>query len=256
MSRETVKKPMEESLQDKAYDLLGDMLVERNTARYMQELEEDAARGGDAEMEAFFARQDQENLKKIQAYARKQRNRQFLGHTLPRMAQVAAVIIALVSLAGGVAIATSQAVRVQVMKLLLYVEEEYTELSLVEDEAASFDVPAEWQGGSFPAYIPEGMKLEQVLSIPDYHLAEYRSESTGEICMSFSEAGEGASMNIDTEDATVTTILIHDNTGYLAEKEDRIIIFWSDGQYYYILTMQNISSDDALRVAESVRKIK
>lgn len=33
MSRETVKKPMEESLQDKAYDLLGDMLVERNTAR-------------------------------------------------------------------------------------------------------------------------------------------------------------------------------------------------------------------------------
>ena len=92
MSRETVKKPMEESLQDKAYDLLGDMLVERNTARYMQELEEDAARGGDAEMEAFFARQDQENLKKIQAYARKQRNRRFLGHTLPRMAQVAAVI--------------------------------------------------------------------------------------------------------------------------------------------------------------------
>ena len=49
MSRETVKEPMEESLQDKAYDLLGDMLVERHTARYMQELEADAARGGDAE---------------------------------------------------------------------------------------------------------------------------------------------------------------------------------------------------------------
>ena len=55
MSRENVKEPMEESLEDKAYDLLGDMLVERNTARYMHELEEDAARGGDAEMEAFFA---------------------------------------------------------------------------------------------------------------------------------------------------------------------------------------------------------
>lgn len=84
MSRETVKEPMEESLQDKAYDLLGNMLVERNTARYMQELEEDAARGGDAEMEAFFARQDQKNLKKIQTYARKRRNRQFLGaYTAP-----------------------------------------------------------------------------------------------------------------------------------------------------------------------------
>ena len=253
MSRETVKKPMEESLQDKAYDLLGDMLVERNTARYMQELETDAARGGDAEMEAFFARQDQENLKKIQAYARKQRNRRFLGHTLPRMAQVAAVVIALVSLAGGVAIATSQAVRVQVMQLLLHVEEEYTELSLVEDEAASFDVPAEWQGSSFPAYIPEGMQLVQSI---DGNYVLYRGETDRAKKMSFSESDASTVTNIDTEDATVTTILIYDNTGYLAEKEDRIILFWSDGQYYYILTMQNISSDEALRVAESVRKIK
>ena len=69
MSRENVKEPMEESLEDKAYDLLGDMLVERNTARYMHELEEDAARGEDAEMEAFFARQDQENLKSLRSKA-------------------------------------------------------------------------------------------------------------------------------------------------------------------------------------------
>ena len=38
MSRENVKEPMEESLEDKAYDLLGDMLVERNTARSMGEM--------------------------------------------------------------------------------------------------------------------------------------------------------------------------------------------------------------------------
>ena len=256
MSRETVKEPIEESLQDKAYDLLGDMLVERNTARYMQELEEDAARGGDAEMEAFFARQDQENLKKIQAYARKQRNRRFLGHTLPRMAQIAAVIIALVSLAGGVALATSQAVRVQVMKLLLHVEEEYTELSLVEDEAASFDVPAEWQGSSFPAYIPEGMQLEQVLSIPDYHLAEYRSESTGEICMSFSEAGEGASMNIDTEDATVRAVMIQNHQGYIAVKENAVHVFWSDGLHYYIVSTNGIGEDETMQISQSVTKIR
>ncbi len=30
------------SLQDKAYDLLGEMLVERDTARYLRELEEDS----------------------------------------------------------------------------------------------------------------------------------------------------------------------------------------------------------------------
>lgn len=253
MSRETVKEPMEESLQDKAYDLLGDMLVERNTARYMQEMEEDAARGGNAEMEAFFARQDQENLKKIQAYAQKQRNRRFLGHTLPRMAQIAAVIIALVSLAGGVALATSQAVRVQVMKLLLQVEEEYTELSLVEDEAASFDVPAEWQGSSFPAYIPEGMKLEQSI---DGNYVVYRGETDRTKKMSFSESDASTVTNIDTEDATVRAVMIQNHQGYIAVKENAVHVFWSDGLHYYIVSTNGIGEDETMQISQSVTKIR
>lgn len=256
MNRETVKDTLGQSLQDKAYDLLGDMLVERNIARYMKELEEDEANGRTAEMEAFFARQDQANLKKIQVYCRKQRNRRFLRYTLPRLAQVAAVIIAVVALAGGVAVATSQTVRVQVMKLLRNIEEDYTELSLIEDKEASFDVPAEWQGSSFPSYIPEGMQMEQILSMPDYHLVEYHLASTGQICMRFSEAGEGASTNIDTEDANVTTVMIRGDMGYMVQENGDVRIFWSDGQFYYILIMQNATGDEALRVAESVRKIR
>lgn len=255
MNQETVKDTFGQSLQDKAYDLLGDMLVERNTAKYMKELEEDEANGRSAEMEAFFARQDQTNMKKIQVYSRKQRNRRFLFHTLPRIAQVAAVIIAVMALAGGMALATSKTVRVQVMRLLVNIEEDYTELSLIEDEEALFDVPAEWQGSSFPSYIPEGMQMEQILSMPDYHLVEYRLATTGQICIRFSEAGEGASTNIDSEDANVTTVMIRGEMGYMAQEDGNVRIFWSDGQFYYILIMQNATSDEALRVAESVRKI-
>ena len=253
MSRENVKEPMEESLEDKAYDLLGDMLVERNTARYMHELEEDAARGEDAEMEAFFARQDQENLKKIQAYARRRRNRRFLVHMLPRMAQVAAVIIALVSLAGSVAIATSQAVRVQVMKLLLHMEAEYTELRLVEDEEASFDVPAEWQGSSYPAYIPEGLQLKQMI---DGNYVVYRGETDKTRKMSFSESDASTVTNIDTEDATVRAAMIQDHQGYLAVKEDAIHVFWSDGLHYYIVSTSGIGDEKTVQISQSVTKIR
>ena len=72
MSRKTNSEPEERSLQDKAYDLLGEMVIERRTAQYLQALKEDEARGDTADMDAFFARQDQANLKKIQTYVQKQ----------------------------------------------------------------------------------------------------------------------------------------------------------------------------------------
>lgn len=244
------------SLQDKAYDLLGEMLVERDTARYIQELEEDLANGNTAEMDAFFAEQDQANLKKIETYTRKQRSKRLLLHTLPRIGQAAAIFIAVISLAGSVAVATSHTVRVHVMQLLLNIEEEYTELSLVEDEDASFDVPAEWQGSSFPAYIPEGMEVFECYSSGSSSHVTYDSFSDDTKTIGFSESNASAVTTLDTEDATVRTITIQDNDGYIAVKEETIHIFWSDGLRYYIVTTHGIDEATTINIAQNIRKIK
>lgn len=255
MSRKINSEPEARSLQDKAYDLLGEMVIERRTAQYLQALKEDEARGDTADMDAFFARQDQANLKKIQTYVQKQQNRRFLGRTLPRLAQAAAILVAVVALVGGVAMATSETFRVQVMKLMLNVQEEYTELSLTADEAASFDVPAEWKGRCFPAYIPEGMQLVQLVSEPGFTFVTYFHEATGKKGMTFFEGDENTVSNVDTENATVTNVSIRGNLGYLIEKENRVAVCWTDGSCYYDIVLWDVSCDEALRVAESVRSV-
>lgn len=241
------------SLQDKAYDLLGEMLVERDTARYMLELEEDLAHGNTAEMDAFFAEQDQANLKKIETYTRKQRSKRLFLHTLPRVGQVAAIFITVIFLAGSVAVATSHTVRVHVMQLLLNIEKEYTELRLVEDEDASFDVPAEWQGSSFPAYIPEGMTIFELL---DGHSITYHDGIEGTQEISFSEVDASSVINIDTENSVMRMIDIRGNDGYIAITSDAIHIFWSDGIHYYVVITRDIDEVTAIEIAQSVRKIK
>lgn len=246
----------ERSLQDKAYDLLGEMLVERDTARYLRELEEDFANGNTAEMDAFFAKQDKVNLKRIEAYNRKLRGKHFLRHTLPRIARAAAIVFAILSLAGGVAVAASHTVRVQVMQLLLSIEEEYTELQLVKDEDASFDVPADWQGSSFPMYIPEGMEVVQCLSSVNSNDIVYQDIAGGMRKVYFSEAGISAVTALDTEDTSLQAVSIQENSGYIAMKEDTIQIFWSDGIHYYIILTCGMEKETTLRIAQSVRKIK
>lgn len=253
MTQKRSETDADRSLQDKAYDLLGEMLVERDTEKYLKELEEDIANGNTAEMEAFFAKQDKLNLKRIETYSRKQRNRRLLQHTIPHLAQVAAVIIAVIVLTGGVALATSKTVRVQVMRLLLNVEKEYTELSLVEDENASFDVPAEWQGSCFPAYIPERMEIFELVN---GNLIVYRGDQDKKQEVCFSESDASTTTNLDTENASVRMIMIQGNSGYIAIKKNMVNIFWSDGLYYYIITTQNLEEDVAIRIAQSVRKIK
>lgn len=255
MTQTVSRTDVDRSLQDKAYDLLGDMLVERDTAKYMHALKMDKDNGCTAEMEAFFARQDKENLRKIQVYSRKQQNRRFLRHALPRLAQAVAVLITVITIAGGVALATSHTVRVQVMQLLLSVEKEYTELSLVEDEEASFDVPADWQGDSFLMYIPEGMRVEQCLTSNDDYYIMYRGTDDRTTKLSFSESGAEVVTNIDTENAAIRTLMIRDNLGYISVKNDVVQVFWSDGTHYFIVCTEKLGEEITIQIAQSVRSI-
>lgn len=111
--------PEERNLEDRAYDLFGELLLERETAALLAEIEADKARGDTAQMDAFFAKQDAKNLETILRHFRRLRARIFFRETLPRIGQIAAIVVAVVAVAGSVAIATSHTIRVQVMQLLV-----------------------------------------------------------------------------------------------------------------------------------------
>ena len=98
------------NINERAYDLLGEILLQQETDVLLAEIEKDKAVGNTKDMDAFTTRYDAKNLAKIHRYFRLQRARTFLYHTLPKIGQIAAILIAIVTLAGGVAIATSHTV--------------------------------------------------------------------------------------------------------------------------------------------------
>lgn len=250
-----MEQPNDRSLNDKAYDLLGELLLEQETNQLLKEIEDEKAHGATDEMDAFFAAHDQKNLKQIHSYFRRQHVKKLLTRTLPKAIQVAAIFIACISIAGGIALATNDTVRVYVMELITTMSDEYTSLKLVEDEEASFDVPADWQGTSYPSFIPSNLRFSSVVSYEENNSVEYMNVVTGNIQLTFSELGHNAEANLDTESASVRTVMIHDYLGFLAIKKEQVNIYWSDGLNYFILTTYDLPQEDAITVAESVRHI-
>ncbi|MCI5956689.1 MAG: DUF4367 domain-containing protein [Clostridiales bacterium] len=244
------------SLQDRAYDLLGQMLVERETERLLRELEQDRACGHTTEMDAFFARQDRGNLARIQAYCRKQGTKRLLEHTLPRIGKIASVVIAVIVLAGGAAIATSHTVRVRVMRLLVEMEESHTAVKFAEDEEASFDVPAGWKGDSFPSYIPDDLELLKADGRKTMSYVEYADSQKSEIVLQFLELNESAKVNVDTENATLNAIIINGQQGYIAVKDSTVKLFWSNSRKFFLLVTKGMPIEETIKIATSVKPIK
>ena len=248
--------PEDRTLQDRAYDLFGELLLERETAALLAEIDAEQARGETAKMDAFFVNQDVKNLERIRRHFARHRARVFFRETLPRIGQISAIVIASVAVAGSVAIATSHTVRVQVMQLLVNIEEEYTELKLREDTAASFDIPAEWGGENYPSFIPDGFVLGAVHSNPGYSTVIYTDLIGEGRKLYFSELGESAETNLDTEASIIEPIQINQHQGTMAIKEGKISAYWDDGRHYFILITEGLDESVFLRVAEGVIRVR
>lgn len=99
-------------LQDRAWDLWGELLLDQETQNLLKEVEQEANSTADPEREAFIKEQDKKNLMLIQRQMKKQRERGFLQTAFPRVLRAAAILLAAFTLAGGVALAASPALRV------------------------------------------------------------------------------------------------------------------------------------------------
>lgn len=240
------------SLQDKAYDLIGDMLIERDTKKFIAETNDTSGSSGIPS--DIIQQNDRLYYRMINKHCRKLAFLRLVKVTLPGIFKVVSIMICVLFLTGGIAFAASKTVRLQVMRFIIRVEKQYTELSLIEDELFVLDVPAEWKGSSYPAFIPEGMRVAQVFSDPA--MIMYHDEKDGDKRIIFQESDESSVTNIDTENAVSTTVAVNNYIGYMTVKENRAFIFWTDNEHYYIISSRGIAEDMALQVARSVKKIK
>lgn len=254
-SQSTIEK---KTVEDRYYDVLGEMIAIRQGEIALKELAMDDEQQNEMskKIDAHILMYDKENKALINRFFKKKKAKQAIHKTVPKVLQMAASFIAVITLASGVAFATSQTFRVRVMELLYTVEDEYTSLKMRENLDASFDVPIEWQGKNYPSHLPEGIEVKSVTSGAISCSVEYVKADTGEHYLYFMENGEGAEMNFDSENGKVSPVMIHSYPGVLSLKEGQSSVSWSNARNYFLLIVYDEDVELLLDIAKSVINIK
>ena len=241
---------------ERAFDLWGELQLEKETEDVLQQIETEQTAGGNPEMELFFSKNDTKYLSLIQNQASRHNRRHFICVRLPRIARAAAMLIAIMTVMGGAALAASPYLRVQVMRLMTRVTPQYTELRLVENEAATFDVPADWKGTHYPAYVPQGMEIVQITNSGESHIVVYRGITDRSAVVNFLEGGPGGVTHVDTEDAVVLETDVKGQAATLVRKGNSIQVYWTDGAHMYMVSAKGVGEETALQIARSVQPVK
>lgn len=180
---------------------------------------------------------------------------------LPWAVHIAACIILLLAIAAPVALANSATFRAKVMQLIMELDEEKGEahFSFVADENAAFDVPEGWRGNYFPSYIPDGFTIYDYDPTFPMPFIEYRNEAADQLF--YSEYSDSAGVVTGTDNAETKVIDINGNLAYLIDgtasdgKTHTVNIFWQNDTKWFGVVAYDLSTDEALQVARSVKRI-
>ena len=244
------------AVNDKAFDLIAEIAAQEEMASALNEMAAVDAAGVSTEEAEALRRLDAYYGKRIEKHFRKVKIKRLLTQTLPKIGQAAAVFVAVIAVAGTVAVASSSVVRAKVMELLYTMEDEYTQVTLRENEAAAFDVPVEWGGEYYPAFIPEGL---HVTKIESNALSEFVSWADSEetIRLHFLSESDTTLAQVDTEDAEIEYFEMGNfKDGMFITKGTARTVVWRIFDRFYILCAYDYDSETVMSIVESVQKIR
>lgn len=187
-------------------------------------------------------------LRDIAAHTSRRRPQTAQKRRFPRCARVIAAVALLVMVSVGSAMATVHMVQIGLLKLDVQTYPERTSYGLIPSEK-TVEVPAEWKGDFYPAYIPEGFEFDRCRLNNVIYL-----DKDGR-CLDFSEETYGSITNLDTENANLSSVFINGAEATLIEKDGWTAVVWSANNRLFIVDIDG-GKDDALRVAASVILIK
>ena len=153
------------------------------------------------------------------------------------------------------AFASSETFRVRVFSMFAEDHGQYTAIGLREDEQKAFDVPNGWEGMYYPTYIPDGFEVINVENLSE-QIFLISFENKNNEYLTFEEMTEDAESNIDTENAQVYYTEIHGNTALVSVKADLTNVSWNEQNRMFSVIIDGEVEEDALKVAESVTRIK
>ena len=192
---------------------------------------------------------------------RQRKRNSSLKRAFPRIIQVAAAIVLVFAIATPIAFATSAQFRSRVMQLLIEFDYEQGGVyyRFVEDPDASFAVPEGWEGEYFPSYIPDGFSVWNIDLL--LSTVEFRSDvdAEGNEQIFYGEFGEDSVGYSGTDNTTMSYVDISGQPGQVIDgytgSLHTVTVTWaSDDKWFFVITY-DMETQEALRIANSVKKI-
>ncbi|KUO65812.1 MAG: hypothetical protein APF84_00720 [Gracilibacter sp. BRH_c7a] len=169
---------------------------------------------------------------------------------LPKVAIFFFVLIGSLTLV----IASVDALRIRAINLIVDIKDQYTGFTL-EDSSdkthqINYQLPPDWNG-YYPNYVPEGFT---VIGAEDRTVLSniYFEDSQGRTIRFSQYSSTNTDLRIDTENADVQQILIHDIEALLVEKQGLVGIVWENEYLFYITG--EADKAELIKMAESVEK--
>ena len=243
--------PIDDAIKETHLDYLLRLALAYEAQLMAGEAERESHRAFSVEDESVFSRTHIETRERIASARRAKRRfqrRTALKQNIRKGIHIAACAVLLLGVITPFAVAHIDAIRVRVMRLLIDIQEDRTNISIQEDISASFDVPAEWKGQYYPSFIPDGYSLS--LLPDDYNSVVYSNADGDEI--TFEEFEETDELVVDSEDSIVSYGQISGNIAFIVEKRNAKII-WCNGSRLFRVTAADLST--AQKVAEGVKII-
>ncbi len=196
--------------------------------------------------------------------ARKSNSRKKMKKIASRTLTVTACFVLVAVLSFATAFAVSPAFRSGIANIVLAFDPDRTEVSLSYHRTRQnniTDIPQEWTGDLFPAYIPEGLTLT-VLE-PETKLALWEGDDG--IQVFFTELSKDTVSVAGTKDAKALTINYNGATFYMITADVTVAnakgchvcdITGQLGDAWFNIVTNYLDDDTALEIADSVYKCK
>lgn len=244
------------SINDHANSLCGEILLQHETEKLMNELVAEKGTTAEKEMNNFFDKYEADHLQIIDSAIKTANLPQRIWKSIGAVVRVAAMVIAVLSIAGGIAVASSSSLRVYILNLLSKSTPEYTEISTSYTEY--IDIPSAWHGTCYPFSIPADTSIDLVDEGDNYICVFFRNQAktASSWNLFYGEYYDTTDIRIDTEDAIEHDEIINGFDVKVYEKADLISAYWSDSQRLYILQTRGCSYFETLGYIQSIKPIK
>lgn len=194
--------------------------------------------------------------RKLATY-RKKSNAQKTTRIFHSIANKAAVFFLILIITFSTAMVTAQAFRVKVMNLLIDIQPEYTSFQIKDNASGSSGekLTVNWTNTYLPTYVPKGYEVDSLTYTEPLKEITYRNQKNRNSLIDFSENDSSNNVEVDTENASVKTVLVNGHKGTLAVKNSQTTVVWNmDHHIFVICTEEN--AEETMKIAQSVKFVK